>query len=469
MNNAVFGKTVEHIRKRQNVTLVDDRKKALKFSSKPNFDRVTIFDEHLAAVHMKKTEVYFNKPIFVGQAILDISKTHMFDFHYNFIRDKYGDKAELLMTDTNSLVYHIQTDDFYKDINKDVKKWLDTSNYPEIHPSGIKTGVNKKENGVIKDEAGGLVINGFVGRNAKLYALKVIQNEEALKNIPHKNLPFKGKEEERKAKGVKKSVIKKTRSFEEYKKCLFSKEKVMRKMNIFRSKYHDVYSTTVNKVALSANDDKRIICPNKINTLALRPVLIMKNNVTNKLNMTYTEEEITCYTNILKNLNDGLDIYAPILENIPLTTPKKVSCKFCGNTHFFKDHGFRFCNKCFHSNGRVFIKDFTSRDRCHFQKKCVYKRSYHYQNKLDEIRQKYDLDIKPEVYFKLKSDLKKIDKSLNTINIQYERKRLINISYLIKRILGEYDKNEADKIELKLSDKTLKFYDDWFKTYQKIQ
>ena len=185
--------------------------------------------------------------------------------------------------------------------------------------------------------------------------------------------------------------------------------------------------------------------------------------------MSYTEEEITCYTNILKNLNDGLDIYAPILENIPLSTPKKVLCKICGNTHFFKDQGFRFCNKCFHSIGRVFIKDITSRDRCHFQKKSVYIRSYHFQNKLDEIRQKYDLDFKPEVYFKLKSDLKKIDKTLNTINIQYGRKRLINISYLIKRILGEYDKNEADKIELKISDKTLNFYDNWFETYQTMQ
>ena len=225
MNNAVFGKTIENIRKRQNVELVDDRKKALKFSSKPNFDRATIFDEHLIAVHMKKTEVYFNKPIFVGQAILDISKTLMFDFHYNFIRDKYGNKAELLMTATDSLVYHIQTDDFYKDINKKVKKWFDTSNYPKNHFSGIKTGVNKRKNGVIKDEAGGLVITHFIGLNAKLYALLIRQNKEALKNIPHKKLPFKGKEEERKAKGVKKSVIKKTLSFEDYKKMSFLKRK----------------------------------------------------------------------------------------------------------------------------------------------------------------------------------------------------------------------------------------------------
>ena len=272
MNNAVFGKAIENIRKRQNVELVDDRKKAHKLSSKPNFDRATIFDEHLIAVHMKKTEVYFNKPIFVGQTILDISKTHMFDFHYNYIRVKYGNKAELLMTDTDSLVHHIQTDDFYKDIEKDVKKWFDTSNYPENHPSGIKTGINKKKNGVMKDEASGLVITHFAGLSSKLYALKVKQNKEALKNIPKKKLPFKGKEEELKAKGVKKSVIKKSLLFEDYKECIFSKEKVMRKMNIFRSKYHEIYSTTVNKVALSANDDKRLICENKINTLALRPV-----------------------------------------------------------------------------------------------------------------------------------------------------------------------------------------------------
>ena len=185
--------------------------------------------------------------------------------------------------------------------------------------------------------------------------------------------------------------------------------------------------------------------------------------------MAYSEEEITCYTNILKNVNDGLDIYAPILDNIPLKTPEKVSCKICGNTHFFKDHGFRNCNKCFYSISRVFIKDFTSRDRCHFQKKSVYKRSYHYQNKLEEIRQKYGLDLRPDVHLKLRSDLEKTDKALNKINKKYERKRMINISYLIKRILGEYDKSEADKIQLKLSDKTLKFYDNWFETYQTIQ
>ena len=185
--------------------------------------------------------------------------------------------------------------------------------------------------------------------------------------------------------------------------------------------------------------------------------------------MTYSEEEITQYLNILKTFNEGKDVYAPVLENLPPKIPEKLSCENCGNTHFFKDHGFRYCNKCFYSVSRVFIKDFTSKDRCHFQKKSVYKRSYHYQNKLEEISKKYNLDIRPEVHYKLRLDLEKIDITLNKINDTYKRKRLINITYLIKRILSEYDKSEADKIQLKLSDKTLTFYDNWYKTYESFQ
>ena len=116
MNNSVFGKTIENIRKRQKVELIEDREKALKLSSRPNFDRAMIFDENLVAVHMRKTEVFFNKPIYVGQlqAILDLSKTLMFDFNYCYIKEKYGNKAELLFTDTDSLMFEIETEDFLK-------------------------------------------------------------------------------------------------------------------------------------------------------------------------------------------------------------------------------------------------------------------------------------------------------------------------------------------------------------------
>ena len=139
--------------------------------------------------------MYFNKPIYVGQAILDLSKTLMFDFHYNFIRKKYGNKAELLFTDTDSLMYLIPTDDFYSDNNKDIKRKFNTSEYSENHPSGIKTGVNKKVIGKFKDEVGGKQITHFVGLRPKLYTFKVEEKGET-----------------RKAKGVEKNVIKKSLS-----------------------------------------------------------------------------------------------------------------------------------------------------------------------------------------------------------------------------------------------------------------
>ena len=280
MNNSVFGKTIENIRKRQNVILVDDRKLANKLSSKPNFERLTIFDENLIAVHMKKTEVYFNKPIYVGQAILDLSKTLMFDFHYNYIRKKYDNKAELLFTDTDSLMYLIQTDDFYHDIRKDIKKKSDTSDYLENHPSGIKTGVNKKVIGKFKDEAAGRQITHFVGLRPKLYTFKVEkikEREEEMKG--EKEMKGENKGEVDKAKGVKRCVIKKSLTFEDYRKSLFSEDELMKKMNIIRSQNHEIYAMTVNKVALSANDDKILICPNKINTLALRPITNKQNNI----------------------------------------------------------------------------------------------------------------------------------------------------------------------------------------------
>ena len=111
----------------------------MKLSSRPNFDRATIFDNNLVAVHMKKTEVYFNKPIYVSEAILDLSKTLMFDFHYNYIKEKCGDRAELLFTDTDSLMYEISTEDFHNDIRKDVKRKFDTSDYPDTS-LGLKQG-----------------------------------------------------------------------------------------------------------------------------------------------------------------------------------------------------------------------------------------------------------------------------------------------------------------------------------------
>ena len=252
MNNSVFGKTMENIRNRVDVKLVNDKKRAEKLSAKPNYKHCNIFSEDLVAIHMKKTKLDFDKPVYLGMCILDLSKTLMYDFHYNYIKKKYGDKAKLLLTDTDSLMYEIQTEDFYKDISGDVKDRFDTSDYPSDHPSDIPSGFNKKVLGMFKDEANGDIIDEFVGLRAKLYSYKMFEGEES-----------------KKCKGVKKSVVKKSITHEDYKTCLLTSEKQLRKQNIIRSYKHEVYTEEVNKIALSANDDKRYILEDGINTLAL--------------------------------------------------------------------------------------------------------------------------------------------------------------------------------------------------------
>ena len=251
MNNSVFGKTMENIRNRVDIRLVTRESQAKKLTCKPNYQHHTIFCENLTAVHMKKVSLKFNKPVYLGMSILDISKTLMYDFHYNYIKPKYGENAKLLFTDTDSLAYEIQTEDFYRDISSDVKEKFDTSNYPKDHPSGILTGVNKKVIGMFKDEASGKQIAEFVGLRAKLYSYRVEEEYE-----------------EKKCKGVKKAVIKKTITFNDYKNCLFDNKPAMRKMNVIRSHLHTMYTETVNKIALSPFDDKRLIQKDKIHTFA---------------------------------------------------------------------------------------------------------------------------------------------------------------------------------------------------------
>ena len=121
-NNSVFGKTLENIRNRVHIRLISSDKVAQNLAAKPNYDRCTIFDESLIALHMKKIKLYVNKPVYLGMSFLYLSKSLMFDFHYNYIKTKYGDKAKLLFTDTDPLTYEIKNKDFYKDINPDIEK-----------------------------------------------------------------------------------------------------------------------------------------------------------------------------------------------------------------------------------------------------------------------------------------------------------------------------------------------------------
>ena len=151
MNYSVSGKTMENIRNRVDIKLVTNRKQAEKLSAKPNFYHCNIFCDDLVAIHMKKTKLVFNKPVYLEMCILDFNETLMYDFHYNYIKRKYGDKAKLLFANTDSLMYEVQTEDFYKDISADVKHRFDTSAYPSNHPSGIPSGLNKKVIGMFKD------------------------------------------------------------------------------------------------------------------------------------------------------------------------------------------------------------------------------------------------------------------------------------------------------------------------------
>ena len=250
MNNSIFGKTMENIRNRRDIKLVNNRDSAKKYVAKPNFKHLNIFSESLIAIHMKKTSLTFDKPVYLGLCILDLSKTVMYDFHYNYIKPKYESKVNLLYTDTDSLIYEIETDDFYKDISGDVKDRFDTSNY-KPHPSGIPIGINNKVLGMFKDEVGGRIMEKFVGLRAKLYSHKIFEGGES-----------------KKCKGVKKGVVEESIKPRDYEDCLFTEKEQLRSMNVIRSYNHEVYNQSVIKIALSPHDDKRYIRENKIDTYA---------------------------------------------------------------------------------------------------------------------------------------------------------------------------------------------------------
>ena len=247
MNNAVYGKTMENIENHVDIRLVSDKVLATKLASQPNFEKTTIFDENLVAIHMKRTELLYNKPIYIGMCILDWSKILMYEFHYDYIKNKYGDNAELLQTDTDSLMYKIETEDFFEDIKNDLDRF-DTSTYPEKHICYNEN--NKMVIGKFKDEAAGKHIEEYVGLRSKLYSY--IINGEANK----------------KCKGISMSAIKNNITFEDYLDCYNNGNEHLKQMNVIRSHSHELFTEEINKVALNRNDDKRIILKDKKSTLA---------------------------------------------------------------------------------------------------------------------------------------------------------------------------------------------------------
>ena len=158
INNLVFGKTMENVRKDRDIKLVTTNEKRNKLVSEPSYHTTKRFSENLLAIEMKKTKVKMNKPIYLGMSILDISETLMYEFSYDYLKLNYRDKAKLCYTDTDSFIIHIITEDFFEDISNNVESWYDTSNYDENDKRPLPIGKNKKVIGLFKDEVRGRIM-----------------------------------------------------------------------------------------------------------------------------------------------------------------------------------------------------------------------------------------------------------------------------------------------------------------------
>ena len=211
MNNAVFGKTMENIRNHRDIKIVTTNRQRNKLVSEPNYHTTKHISENLLIIEMKKTEVKMNKPIYLGMSILDISKTLMYEFWYNYIKPKYGDKARLCYMDTDSFVIYIKTEDFQKDIANDVERWFDTSNYDENDQRPLPIGKIKKVIDLFNDELGGKIMTEFAALKAKAYPYLMEDGSE------HK-----------KTKGTKRCVIKGELMFENYKYSLFNDQTILK-------------------------------------------------------------------------------------------------------------------------------------------------------------------------------------------------------------------------------------------------
>ena len=248
MNNSVFGQTMLNLRKRVDVRLVTDEKKLDKLTSKPTYVSSKILNKNLMAVHKVKEALTLNSLAYAGMCILDLSKTLMYDFHYNYIKKKYGNRARLMFTDKDSLTYEIEAEDVYKNFWND-KEMFDNSDYPEN--SQYYCNANKKVIGKFKDQACGVPITEFVGLKSKMYSY--VKDDKKCG---------------RTTKGITKCVIKNSIKHEDYKNMLINNEQIHHKMKTIRSLRHQLGSYEINKLSLSCFDDKHYIHDNEISSYA---------------------------------------------------------------------------------------------------------------------------------------------------------------------------------------------------------
>ena len=196
-------------------------------ASKPNYHTLKYFSENLIAIEMKKTKVKLNNPVYLGMSILDVSKTLVYEFWYDYVKPKYQDNAKLCYMDADSFIIHIKTEHFSKDMANDVEKWFDTSNYDEDDKRALALGKNKKVIGLFKDELGGKIMIEFVGLKTKTLSYLMDDGSE------HK-----------KAKGTKKCVIKQ-RLLKNYKDCNFNNKTILKSQQIFKSDHDNTLNNFI--------------------------------------------------------------------------------------------------------------------------------------------------------------------------------------------------------------------------------
>ena len=250
MNNSVFGKTMENLRNRTDIKLVrqGDGDKIRKLTSNPLYSHYAIFSNSLAGIKMHKDSITLNRPVYTGMCVLDLSKTLLYDFYYNRLHEIYGDRCQVIYTDTDSLLLEIKTEDVYKDMSYNMCHY-DTSDFPKDH--FLHSQANKKVLGKMKDECAGKPISEVVCLRSKMYSI-LLDDEKNIK----------------KAKGTKKTVTSKVLKHENYKEALFNRKAFKHGMDMLRSENHQIYGVHLNKVTLSPFDSKRWIKDDGVHTLA---------------------------------------------------------------------------------------------------------------------------------------------------------------------------------------------------------
>ena len=243
LSNSLYGKTIENPEKRSKVKLCSESSTYENYIGKPNFKNAKRINSKLVGVEMKYSSIKINKPFYIGMSILDLSKWHMYNFHYNVMKAIFGDRVHLLYMDTDSFIYEISSADVYEELRPHARDYFDFSNYPENHM--LKNSCNKKVPGKFKDESASKCITEFVGLRSKMYSFMFDDKKDV------------SKAEVRVAKGVQKSVIFNDLRFSTYLNYLWNDKVKEHNFKTIHSMKHSVATYTQSKITLCPFEDKR--------------------------------------------------------------------------------------------------------------------------------------------------------------------------------------------------------------------